>query len=66
MARRNLSGGRGETRAITVRLSPAERMTLRALQERWGCTASEAIRRVLREAAALESKTAFAGGEEGT
>ncbi len=67
MARRNLSGGWGESRAMTVRLSPAERMTLRVLRERWGCTASGAIRRALREAAAaLESETATAGGKEST
>jgi predicted transcriptional regulator len=51
MPRRNLTGGWGESSVVTVRLVPADRRRLYALAARWNVTASEAIRRAIREAA---------------
>lgn len=52
MPRRNLTGGWGESRVVTVRLVPADTRLLRELAAAWGLTGSEAIRRAIHEAAA--------------
>lgn len=55
MARRNLAGGYGgESRVVTVRLTPADTRTLRDLAEAWQVTPSEVLRQALRQAAERE------------
>jgi len=55
MPRRNLAGGfGGESRIVTVRLTPADTLCLRNLAEAWGMTPSEVLRRLLRQAAERE------------
>jgi len=46
--------GRTYPLGITIRMTPAERAAASRLGERWGCGATEAIRRALREAARRE------------
>lgn len=58
MPRRNLTGGWGESRVVTVRLVPDDTRRVRALAVRWNVSESEAIRRAIREAA-------MPGDEEG-
>jgi len=53
MPRRNLTGGWGESRAVTVRLTRQEREALKVLRDRWQCSTSEALRRAVVEAAAV-------------
>ena len=50
MPHKNLDGSWGESRAMTVRLTPYDRDALRTLTERWACTPSEAIRRAVAHA----------------
>jgi hypothetical protein len=52
--RRNLTGSWGESASKSVRLTPEDRRTLRALASRWGCSGAEAMRRALREAGQRE------------
>lgn len=54
MPRRNLTGSWGESASKSVRLTPEDRRTLRALASRWGCSGAEAMRRALREAGQRE------------
>lgn len=55
MPRRNLKGGWGEHSAVSVRLTREDRQALSLLRRAWGCSASEAIRRALKNSAAFAS-----------
>jgi len=50
VSRRNLEGGFGESRIVSVRLSDRDLRVLKRLQEAWGAGLSETLRRALREA----------------
>ena len=52
--RRDLTGGWGESRVVTVRLSPADARLLAVLTEVWDLTPSKVLRRALRDAAGRE------------
>jgi len=54
MPRRNLAGGWGESRVVTVRLAPEDARRLATLTEAWNLPPSKVLRRALRDAAARE------------
>jgi len=64
MPRRNLTGGWGESRVVTVRLAPEDARRLAALTEAWNLTPSKVLRRALQDAAERELNSRGDGDTE--